>query len=61
MDLHVFQPLPIDVIEINPFKLIGKDWGLVTAGNKQKYNTENFLFSAQFCILCFFICYKIKM
>lgn len=39
MDLHVFQPLPIDVVEINPFNLIGKDWGLVTAGNKQEYNT----------------------
>ncbi len=39
MGLHVFQPLPMDVIEINPFKLIGKDWALVTAGNKNNYNT----------------------
>ena len=39
MALHVFQPLPMDVVEINPFKLIGKDWALVTAGSKQKYNT----------------------
>ena len=38
-DLHVFQPLPFETIEINPFDKIGKDWGLVSAGSKAKYNT----------------------
>lgn len=36
---HVFQPLPIDVVELNPFTKIGKEWALVSAGSKVRYNT----------------------
>ena len=37
--MHTFQPYPIDLLEMNPFTKIGKDWALVTAGNKNKCNT----------------------
>ena len=37
--MHTFQPYPIDLLEMNPFTKIGKEWALVTAGNKTKYNT----------------------
>lgn len=36
---HVFQPFDLDDIDINPFTKIGKEWALITAGNKEKYNT----------------------
>lgn len=37
--MHTFQKIDIDQMEINPFNMIGKDWMLVTAGNKEKANT----------------------
>lgn len=37
--MHVFQPYPIDVVECNPFTKIGKEWALITAGDKNKFNT----------------------
>ena len=37
--MHVFQPIPVDELELNPFESIGKDWALVSAGTKQKANT----------------------
>ena len=37
--MHVFQPIPVDDLELNPFESIGKDWALVSAGTKQKANT----------------------
>lgn len=37
--MHTFQPYPIELLEINPFTKIGKEWALVTAGNKTKFNT----------------------
>ena len=37
--MHTFQPYPIIQLEMNPFTKIGKEWALVTAGNKQKCNT----------------------
>ncbi len=37
--MHSFQPISIDMLEINPFEKIGKDWALVTAGIKDKANT----------------------
>ena len=37
--MHTFQPFPIDLLEINPFLKIGKEWALVTAGDKKKANT----------------------
>lgn len=37
--MHAFQPFPVDELEFNPFKAIGKDWALVSAGSKQKANT----------------------
>ena len=37
--MHVFQPIPVDMLEINPFESFGKDWALVSAGSKKKANT----------------------
>ena len=37
--MHTFQPYPIELLELNPFTKIGKEWALVTAGSKQKCNT----------------------
>lgn len=37
--MHSFQPVTPDLMECNPFEKIGKEWMLVTAGNKQKANT----------------------
>lgn len=37
--MHTFQNFPIEQIEFNPFVKIGKEWALVTAGNKNQYNT----------------------
>lgn len=37
--MHTFQPYPTDLLELNPFTKIGKDWMLITAGNKEKANT----------------------
>lgn len=37
--MHTFQKVEIQDMEINPFKMIGRDWMLVTAGNKEKVNT----------------------
>lgn len=36
--MHTFQPMPIDMIEFNPFTKIGKEWALITAGNKTNAN-----------------------
>ena len=37
--MHLFQPIPINSVEFNPFEKIGKDWALISAGTKQNYNT----------------------
>ncbi len=37
--MHTFQPYPIDLLDINPFTKIGKEWALLTAGTKSKCNT----------------------
>ena len=37
--MHTFQPYPMDLLEMNPFTKIGKEWALVSAGNKNKCNT----------------------
>lgn len=37
--MHTFQPFPIDKMEFNPFTKIGKEWVLVSAGDKTKCNT----------------------
>lgn len=37
--MHTFQPMPIDLVELNPFTKIGKEWALVTAGTKSMANT----------------------
>lgn len=39
MSKHVFQPIPVDLFECNPFNKIGKEWALITAGDKEKVNT----------------------
>lgn len=33
--MHTFQPIPVDMLDMNPFTKIGKEWALLTAGNKQ--------------------------
>lgn len=37
--MHSFQKVTDDIMEMNPFTKIGKDWMLVTAGNEEKANT----------------------
>ncbi len=37
--MHTFQPYPADLLELNPFQKIGKEWMLITAGTKEKANT----------------------
>ena len=37
--MHTFQPYPIDMLEINPFTKLSKEWALVTAGDNNKSNT----------------------
>lgn len=37
--MHTFQPYPMDLLDMNPFTKIGKEWALVSAGNKNKCNT----------------------
>lgn len=37
--MHTFQPYPIEMLELNPFTKIGKEWALVTSGTKEKANT----------------------
>ena len=34
-----FKEISADKISENPFDLIGKDWALVTSGDKEKFNT----------------------
>lgn len=36
--MHQFQPFNLDEIDINPFEKIGKEWALISAGNKNEYN-----------------------
>lgn len=36
--MHTFQPVPIDMLEFNPFTKIGKEWALITSGTKSKAN-----------------------
>jgi flavin reductase (DIM6/NTAB) family NADH-FMN oxidoreductase RutF len=36
--MHTFQPYPIELLEMNPFTKIGKEWALVTAGSKASCN-----------------------
>ncbi len=37
--MHMFQPLPIELIECNPFTRFGQDWALLSAGSKTEANT----------------------
>lgn len=37
--MHAFQPFPMDLLEIDPFTKLGKDWALLTTGSKSKCNT----------------------
>ena len=37
--MHTFQPIPADMLDMNPFTKIGKEWALLSAGTKQKANT----------------------
>lgn len=37
--MHTFQPFSLDHLEMNPFTKMGKEWALVSAGDKTKRNT----------------------
>ncbi len=37
--MHAFQTAGTEILEVNPFEKIGKDWMLVTAGDEKKANT----------------------
>lgn len=37
--MHAFQPFHVEEVEFSPFTKIGKEWALVSAGSKSKYNT----------------------
>lgn len=37
--MHVFQPVPTEFFEANPFQKIGKDWMLITAQSGSQVNT----------------------
>lgn len=37
--MHTFQPYPVELLDFNAFNKIGKDWTLITAGDKEKVNT----------------------
>lgn len=37
--MHTFQPLPIEMVELNPFTKLSNEWALVSTGNKLKANT----------------------
>ena len=36
--MHTFQPMPIDLVELNPFTKFGKEWAILTAGTKENAN-----------------------
>ncbi|MEG1292483.1 MAG: flavin reductase family protein, partial [Lachnospiraceae bacterium] len=36
--MHQFQPYPQDLLELNPFNKIGKEWLLIASGNAEKSN-----------------------
>ena len=36
--MHTFQPYPIEMLEYNPFTMIGKNWAVLSAGNQEKAN-----------------------
>lgn len=37
--MHALQSYPLDLLEMNPFTKIGKEWALITTGDKKKHNT----------------------
>lgn len=39
MQQHVFQPVPLDLFEINPFTKIDQEWMAISAGTEEKANT----------------------
>lgn len=36
--MHTFETMPFDLVELNPFTKIGKEWALITAGTKNDAN-----------------------
>lgn len=37
--MHTFQPIPSDIFDFSPFRMIGKEWMLITAQSGDKVNT----------------------
>ncbi len=37
--MHTFQPMPIDMLEFDPFTMIAQDWMAISAGTPEKANT----------------------
>ena len=48
--MHVFQPYPIDTVEINPFELVGKRWGALTAEKDGKANAMTVSWGGMGCL-----------
>ena len=48
--MHVFQPYPIDQVEINPFELVGKRWGAITAEKEGKANAMTISWGGMGCL-----------
>ncbi len=48
--MHTFQPYPIDTVEINPFELVGKRWGAVTAEKDGKANAMTVSWGGMGCL-----------
>ena len=48
--MHVFQPYPIDSVEINPFELVGKRWGAITAEMGGKANAMTVSWGGMGCL-----------
>ncbi|MEG2441864.1 MAG: flavin reductase family protein, partial [Acetivibrio sp.] len=36
--MHTFQPIPSDLFDFSPFRMIGKEWMLITAESEGKTN-----------------------
>ena len=52
--MHTFQPYPIDMLNMNPFTKIGKEWALISAGDKNKCNTMTVSWGGEFFSMSFF-------
>ncbi len=48
--MHTFQPYPVETVEINPFELVGKRWGVLTAEKDGKSNAMTISWGGMGCL-----------